>query len=111
MSSDHSTLPDVFVNKDSSSVFQTINRLPVLPLTWQRQPVFPPMRSAKKIDLINKLNRLETKGYNLTKRFTMDNSIEEIQVEYDRLVDAKNLEASLRFQRQCMMGVVTGAEF
>jgi hypothetical protein len=32
-------------------------------------------------------------------------------VEYDRLVDAKNLEASLRFQRQCMMGVVTGAEF
>ena len=41
----------------------------------------------------------------------MDNSLDEIQQEHERLVDAKNLEASLRFQRQCMMGVVTGAEF
>jgi hypothetical protein len=41
----------------------------------------------------------------------MDNSLEEIQQEHDRLLDAKNLEASLRFQRQCLMGVVTGAEF
>jgi hypothetical protein len=65
----------------------------------------------KKIDLINKLNRLETKGYTLTKHFSMDNTLEEIQLEFDRLVDAKNLEASLRFQRQCLMGVVTGFEF
>ena len=112
MSSDHSTLPDVFVNKDSSSVFSndqtasgpSINLAAATRLSADEE-------RKKKIDLINKLNRLETKGYNLTKRFTMDNSIEEIQVEYDRLVDAKNLEASLRFQRQCMMGVVTGAEF
>jgi hypothetical protein len=65
----------------------------------------------KKIDLINKLNRLETKGYTLTKHFSMDNTLEEIQLEFDRLADAKNLEASLRFQRQCLMGVVTGFEF
>jgi hypothetical protein len=63
------------------------------------------------MELINKLNRLQTKGYNLTKKFTMDNTLEEVQTEYDRLLDAKNLEASLRFQRQCLMGVVTGAEF
>ena len=71
----------------------------------------PEEERKKKIDLINKLNRLESKGYTLTKRFTMDNTLEEIQIEYDRLVDAKNLEASLRFQRQCLMGAVTGAEF
>ena len=71
----------------------------------------PEEERKKKIDLINKLNRLETKGYTLTKRYTMDNTLEEIQLEYDRLVDAKNLEASLRFQRQCLMGVATGAEF
>ena len=65
----------------------------------------------KKIDLINKLNRLESKGYTMTKRFTMDNTLEEIQSEFDRLSDAKSLEASLRFQRQCLMGVATGAEF
>ncbi len=66
---------------------------------------------AKKKDLINKLNRLEGKGYTLSKHFSMDNSFEEIQTEYDRLVDAKNLEGSIRFQRQCLMGVVTGFEF
>jgi len=71
----------------------------------------PEEESKKKAELINKLNRLQTKGYTLTKRFTMDNSLEEVQQEYDRLLDAKNLEASLRFQRQCLMGVVTGAEF
>ena len=71
----------------------------------------PEEERKKKIDLINKLNRLESKGYTLTKRFTMDNTLEEIQIEYDRLVDAKNLEASLRFQRQILMGVATGAEF
>jgi hypothetical protein len=71
----------------------------------------PEEERKKKIELINKLNRLESKGYSLTKRFTMDNTLEEIQMEYDRLVDAKNLEASLRFQRQCLMGAVTGAEF
>jgi hypothetical protein len=65
----------------------------------------------KKSDLLNKLGRLEAKGYTLTKRFTMDNTLEEVQNEYDRLVDAKSLEASLRFQRQMLMGVVTGAEF
>ena len=71
----------------------------------------PEEERKKKGDLINKLNRLQTKGYTLTKRFTMDNSLEEIQQEHDRLLDAKNLEASLRFQRQCLMGVATGAEF
>lgn len=71
----------------------------------------PEEERKKKTDLINKLNRLESKGYTLTKHFSMDNTLEEIQLEYDRLVDAKNLEGSIRFQRQCLMGVVTGFEF
>ena len=111
-----SSLPDVFVNKESSSGFSnefsndqsasgpSINLAAATRLSADEE-------RKKKIDLINKLNRLESKGYHLTKRFTMDNALEEIQVEYDRLVDAKQLEASLRFQRQCMMGVATGVEF
>ena len=64
----------------------------------------------QKADLINKLSRLESKGFQVSKRFTMDNSLDEIQSEFDRLMDARNLEASLKFQRQMMMGVVTGLE-
>ena len=35
----------------------------------------------------------------------------EIKDEFDRLVDARSLEASLRFQRQALMGVITGLEW
>jgi hypothetical protein len=65
----------------------------------------------EKADLLNKLQRLEGKGLQLVKRFTMDNTLDEIKQEYLRLVDSKNLEASLRFQRQALMSVVTGLEW
>lgn len=71
----------------------------------------PEKEKAEKIEYINKLQRLEAKGFPVAKRFTMDNSLEEIKQEYTRLVDARNLEGSLRFQRQMLMGVVTGLEW
>ena len=106
---------DVFVNKEPSSFSNefsndqtssgpSINLAAATRLSVEEE-------KKKKMELINKLNRLEGKGYSLTKRFTMDNALDEIQQEFDRLVDAKNLEASLRFQRQCLMGVATGAEY
>jgi hypothetical protein len=64
----------------------------------------------EKADLLTKLTRLEGRGYTLTHRFTMDNSLDEIRQEFERLSDQRNLEASIKFQRQMMMGFVTGAE-
>jgi hypothetical protein len=110
--SSHSQLPDISVNREIPDMFsnqQTATGPSINVMDASR--ISPEEERKKKIDMINKLNRLQGKGYNLTKKFTMDNTLDEIQVEYDRLLDAKNLEASLRFQRQCMMGVVTGAEF
>ena len=65
----------------------------------------------EKVEFLNKLQRLEKKGFETSRRFTMDNSLEEIRDEFNRLVDARNLEASLRFQRQALMGIVTGLEW
>ena len=111
-----SSLPEFTINKDSgdfgSNMFgndQTATG-PSINLAAANR-LSPEEERKKKIDLINKLNRLETKGYTLSKHFSMDNSLDEIQLEYDRLVDAKNLEGSIRFQRQCLMGAVTGFEF
>ena len=111
-----SSLPEFSINKDSgdfgSNMFgndQTATG-PSINLAAANR-LSPEEERKKKIDLINKLNRLETKGYTLSKHFSMDNSLDEIQLEYDRLVDAKNLEGSIRFQRQCLMGAVTGFEF
>lgn len=71
----------------------------------------PEEEKKEKIDLLNKLQRLEKKGLDVAKRFTMDNTLEEMKQEYLRLVDSRNLEASLRFQRQALMSVVTGLEW
>ena len=71
----------------------------------------PEEERKEKADLLNKLQRLEGKGLQVAKRFTMDNTLDEIKQEYTRLVDSRNLEASLRFQRQALMSVVTGLEW
>jgi len=41
----------------------------------------------------------------------MDNTLDEIKQEYNRLVDARNLETSIKFQRQMLVGAVTGLQW
>ena len=77
----------------------------------QIQPVDVEDEKKKKTELINKLQRLEKKGYQVSRRYTMDNSLEEMKTEYARLVDAKQLETSIRFQRNMLMGMCTGLEW
>lgn len=74
-------------------------------------PKDPIREASEKSELINKLQRLEAKGFPVAKRFTMDNSLDEIKSEYNRLVDARQLETSIRFQRNMLMSVVTGVEW
>jgi hypothetical protein len=65
----------------------------------------------EKAEYINKLQRLESKGFPVSKRYTMDNSLEEIKTEYTRLVDARRLESSIRWQRTMLMGFVNGVQW
>jgi hypothetical protein len=71
----------------------------------------PEAEKKEKSDLLNKLQRLEQKGFPVSRKFTMDNSLEEVKTEYYRLVDARQLEVSLKFQRQMLMGAITGLEW
>ena len=87
-----------------SSTGPSVNLTPAI----QRDPL---KEAAEKADYINKLQRLEAKGFPVAKRFTMDNSLDEIKAEYMRLVDARQLETSIRFQRNMLMGLVTGVEW
>ena len=71
----------------------------------------PEEERKEKVDLLNKLQRMEQKGLTPSRRFTMDNTLDEIKTEFTRLADARNLESSIRFQRQAMMSVVTGMQW
>ena len=106
------SLSDVSISKEvspydnyqSSSTSPTISLTPAPPRDLEKE-------KQEKIEYLNKLQRLETKGFPVSKRFTMDNTLEEIKQEFTRLVDARNLESSLRFQRQMLMGAITGLEW
>ena len=113
MNSGGSGLPQVTVSREATSSFDnyqssssgpSISLTPAAPRDFEKE-------KQEKIEYLNKLQRLEAKGYPVSKRFTMDNSGEEIKQEYTRLVDARNLEGSLRFQRQMLMGAITGMEW
>lgn len=116
-SSSAPSMPDISIHRDSSSAFssssfsneQTATGPSITMSSLSRMS--PEEERKKKIEMINKLNRLESKGYTLTRHFTMDNSLEEIQEEYDRLADAKNLESSLKFQRGFLINMVSGMEY
>lgn len=92
-------------NTQTNTMNQNISLQPAVQTISQEEEI------KKKAEIINKLNRLEAKGLPMSKRFTMDNTLQEVQGEYDRLVDAKNLETSIRFQRNTMMSIVSGLEY
>lgn len=106
--------PDVTVRKETEIPSYGDNSQtatgPGIQLSAPTKRLSPEEERKEKADMINKLNRLESKGFQISRRFTMDNTLEEIKTEYDRLMDARNLEGSIKFQRQMMMGVVTGLE-
>ena len=71
----------------------------------------PEEEKKEKSELLNKLQRLEAKGFPVARKYTMDNSLDEMKTEYFRLVDARQLETSIKFQRQMLMGAITGMEW
>lgn len=69
----------------------------------------PEEEAKEKQRLLTKLRRLEADGIK-GQRLTMANTLEEIRTEHDGLTDSKNLEASIRFQRNALMTFVSGVE-
>jgi hypothetical protein len=64
-----------------------------------------------KRELLYQFSRLEKRGINVPKKFTLASSLEEMKMEYERLKRDKEVEASIRFQRRMLMACVTGVEF
>ena len=95
----------IFSNNQSSTMnFSTLSPAPAPRLSAEEE-------QKEKMDLVNKLQRLESKGFSVSRRYTMDNTLDEMRNEYARLVDARNLETSIKFQRQMMVGAVTGLQW
>lgn len=88
------------------TVSETVSEVPsaVLPKLTAEQ------EATEKAAIINKIRRLAAKGIE-GNRLTMANSLDEIKTEYARLVDSRNLESSIKFQRSTLLTCATGLEF
>jgi len=82
---------------------------PSVPAPLENQ-LSPEQEQREKNSYLTRLQRLSGRGMT-GQRMTMTNSLEEIKAEYGRVVDTRNLEASLKFQRNALMTFATGAEF
>jgi len=65
----------------------------------------------EKFVYLKKLEALETKGVNLSKRYSMDSSLDEMRGEYEFIVAEKEKKNSVQFQAKVLTTLITGLEF
>tara|TARA_B110000483_G_C18191948_1_gene541305 strand:- start:1746 stop:3227 length:1482 start_codon:yes stop_codon:yes gene_type:complete len=93
--------------------FGKFNNVPLNPDS--HVPAQPKMSSEEllreKFKVLRNLEALEKKGIKLTKKYSMDSSLQEMKGEYEMIVDEKEKSASCKFQGRMLMAAITGIEF
>jgi hypothetical protein len=65
----------------------------------------------EKFKFLRKLEALEQKGVNLTKKYSMDSPLAEMQGEYEMIMEEKTKQNSIKFQGNMLMACINGIEF
>lgn len=65
----------------------------------------------EKFTYLRKLEDLERKGANLTKKYSMDDPLSELQGEYEMIIAEREKSNSVKFQGKMLMACITGLEF
>ncbi len=65
----------------------------------------------EKFKYLRKLESLEKKGVELSKKYNMESPLAEMQGEYETIMEEKSKQNSVKFQGNMMMAVISGIEF
>jgi len=65
----------------------------------------------EKFKYLRKLEALEKKGVELSKKYTMESSLQEMQGEYETIMEEKTKQNSVKFQGNMLMACINGIEF
>jgi hypothetical protein len=65
----------------------------------------------EKFKYLRKLEGLEKKGVELSKKYNMESSLQEMIGEYETIMDEKSKQNSVKFQGNMLMAVINGIEF
>ena len=65
----------------------------------------------EKFKYLRKLEALEKKGVELSKKYSMDSSLQDMMGEYETIMEEKTKQNSVKFQGNMLMAVINGIEF
>ena len=65
----------------------------------------------EKFKFLRKLEGLERKGIELTKKYTMESPLAEMQGEYEMIMEEKSKQNSVKFQGNMLMAAINAIEF
>jgi Family of unknown function (DUF5767) len=65
----------------------------------------------EKFKYLRKLESLEKKGVELSKKYSMESNLQEMIGEYETIMDEKAKQNSIKFQGNMLMAVINGIEF
>jgi hypothetical protein len=65
----------------------------------------------EKFKYLRKLEALEKKGVELSKKYNMDSSLQEMEGEYETIMEEKSKQNSVKFQGNMLMACINGIEF
>jgi len=65
----------------------------------------------EKFKFLRKLEGLEAKGVNLTKKYSMESPLAEMQGEYEMIMEEKAKQNSVKFQGNMLMAAINAVEF
>ena len=121
------TIKDSFINKPAVEIakgtskmdetiqswdgFKDINNINIEDLNNKSVKITEEELLRNKFEMLRKLETLEEKGANLSKKYTMDNDLDEMKGEYEFLINEKEKSNSIKFQGKVLTTMITGLEF
>ena len=93
--------------------FTKFNNVPLNPDKAQsdKPRLSPEETLLEKFKVLRKLEEIERKGAKLTKKYSMDSPLAEMQGEYEMIIAEKERSNSCKFQGKMLMAAITGLEF
>ena len=82
-----------------------------IPVISDEAPMSKEELIREKFKFLRRLEDLERKGAQLTKKYTMDSPLQELQGEYEMIIAEREKLNSVKFQGKMLMACITGLEF
>ena len=99
-----------FTMNNNMNENQSINNTSVYQNSYSHRPTEEEINN-KKRNLLYQFDRLEKKGVKLPRKYNINSDIDEMQSDYDRIMNDRSADASIKFQRKVLIATVTGIEF